>query len=673
MTQNPLLQQWNTPFEIPPFDQIENTHFAPAFDEAFVQARASIDVIAGNPAPATFENTIEAMEQAEELLERVAGVFFNLAGADTNDELEALQRDLSPKFAAFSAETLMNRSLYARVKALFDVKEDLGLTAEQKRVLELYHRMFVRAGAALAPDAGERLKEIMQRLATLGTAFSQNVLADEKSWEMTLEADDLAGLPDSLIAAAAQAAKERGKEGYVITLSRSLIVPFLQFSTRRDLREMAFKAWVARGENGGQSDNLEAVAETLKLRRERAALLGYDSFAAFKLENEMAKTPEAVRELLMAVWEPAKEAADRDAQKLTELLREDGVNDDLAPWDWRHYAAILQKAEHDLDEAELKPYLQLDNMIEASFDVAGKLFGLSFKELDAPLYHPDARAWEVLKEGRHVGVFIGDYFARTSKRSGAWCSSFRSQSKLGGEVRPVTVNVCNFAKAPEGEAALLTFDDARTLFHEFGHALHALMSDVTYNFISGTSVSRDFVELPSQLYEHWLSEPEVLSKHARHADTGEAMPQDLLERLLAAENFDQGFSTVEYTASALVDLDFHAGEAPVDPMVAQAETLERLGMPAAITMRHATPHFQHVFSGDGYSSGYYSYMWSEVMDADAFTAFKEAGDIFDSDTAAKLAEHIYTAGGSKDAAELYTAFRGSLPKVEALLKGRGLA
>ena len=673
MTQNPLLQQWTTPFEIPPFDMIENTHFAPAFDEAFLQARAAIDAIARNPAPATFENTIEAMEQAEDLLERVAGVFFNLASADTNDELEALQRDLSPKFAAFSSETLMNGALYARVKALFEDKEDLKLTAEQKRVLELYHRMFVRAGAALASDAGECLKEIMQRLATLGTTFSQNVLADEKSWEMTLAADDLAGLPDSLIAAAAQAAKERGKDGYVISLSRSLIVPFLQFSSRRDLREVAYKAWVARGANGGQSDNLEAVAETLKLRQERAALLGYDSFAAFKLENEMAKTPEAVRELLMAVWEPAKAAADRDAQKVTELMRKDGVNDDLAPWDWRYYAAVLQKAEHDLDEAELKPYLQLDNMIEASFDVAGKLFGLSFKELDVPLYHSDARAWEVLREGQHVGVFIGDYFARSSKRSGAWCSSFREQSRLGSDVRPVTVNVCNFAKAPEGEAALLTFDDARTLFHEFGHALHALMSDVTYNFISGTSVSRDFVELPSQLYEHWLSEPEVLSKHARHADTGEVLPKDLLERLLAAKNFDQGFSTVEYTASALVDLDFHAGEAPVDPMVAQAETLERLGMPAAITMRHATPHFQHVFSGDGYSSGYYSYMWSEVMDADAFTAFKEAGDIFDPETAARLAEHIYTAGGSKDAAELYTAFRGSLPKVEALLKGRGLA
>jgi len=668
MTQNPLLQQWTTPFEIPPFDQIGDTDFAPAFDVAFDQARQAVSKIAANSDTPTFANTIEALEQAEELLERIAGVFFNLAGADTNDTLEALQRDLAPKFAAFSAETLMNAALFARVSAI----KPTGLSDEQKRVLELYHRMFVRAGAALKPDARTRLKDVMQRLATLGTTFSQNVLADEKSWEMALTSDDLAGLPDFLVASAAQAAKDRGKDGHLITLSRSLIVPFLQFSTRRDLRETAFKAWIARGENGGDTDNIKAITETLQLRQERANLLGFDTFADFKLDNEMAKTPAAVRELLMAVWEPAKKAAERDAAKLTKLLHEDGINDDLAPWDWRHYAGILQKAEHDLDEAEIKPYLQLENMIEAAFDVAGKLFGLSFKSLDVPLYHPDARAWEVSKGDRHIGVFIGDYFARASKRSGAWCSRFRAQSNLGGEVRPITVNVCNFSKPPEGSPALLTFDDARTLFHEFGHALHSLMSDVTYAFISGTSVSRDFVELPSQLYEHWLSEPAVLSKHALHAETGKAMPQELLDRLRAAENFDQGFSTVEYTASALVDLDFHTSPAPSDPMAAQAATLERLGMPAAITMRHATPHFAHVFSGDGYSSGYYSYMWSEVMDEDAFAAFQEVGDVFDPEVADRLAKYIYTAGGSKDAAELYTAFRGSLPKVEALLKGRGL-
>ncbi|MEE9452788.1 MAG: M3 family metallopeptidase [Paracoccaceae bacterium] len=665
---NPLLQNWTTEFQIPPFDAIRDEHFAPAFAEGFVQARAAIDAIAANPDVPDFTNTIEAMEQAEDLLERISGVFFNLASANSNDALEALQRDLAPKFAAFSAETLMNAALFARVSAI----KDAGLSAEQSRVLTLYNRMFLRAGAALLPDARARLKEIMQRLASLGTAFSQNVLADEKAWDMALGSDDLAGLPDALISAVRQAAKDRGQKGYVITLSRSLIEPFLQFSTRRDLREVAFKAWVARGENGGASDNIAAVAETLKLRQERAELLGFENFAAFKLDNEMAKTPKAVRDLLMAVWKPAKAAAQRDAVKLTKLLHKDGINGDLAPWDWRHYAGVLQKAEHNLDEAEIKPYLQLDNMIEAAFDVAARLFGLSFKPLDVPLYHGDARAWEVRKGDRHIGVFIGDYFARSSKRSGAWCSRFRAQSNLGVEVRPITINVCNFAKPPAGEAALLTFDDARTLFHEFGHALHSLMSNVTYGFISGTSVSRDFVELPSQLYEHWLSEPEVLSKHALHVDTGAPMPQDLLDRLKAAENFDQGFATVEYTSSALVDLDFHTQKPGDDPMAAQAKTLGDLGMPVAITMRHATPHFQHVFSGDGYSSGYYSYMWSEVMDEDAFAAFKETGDAFDPEVAARLAKYIYTAGGSKDAAELYTAFRGSLPKVEALLKGRGL-
>ena len=470
---------------------------------------------------------------------------------------------------------------------------------------------------------------MLERLASLGTAFGQNVLADEQAWTLALGPDDLVGLPDDLVAAAAAAAAERGQEGHLVTLSRSLVVPFLQSSPRRDLREKAFRAWVARGENGGAHDNRAVVAETLALREERARLLGYPDFASYKLEPEMAKTPEAVRDLLMAVWTPARAQAEADAERLEELMRADGINGALEPWDWRYYAAIRQAREHDFDQAALKPYLPLDAMLAAAFDVAGRLFGLSFHPVEVPLYHPDARAWEVRRGDRHMGVFIGDYFARASKRSGAWCSSFRGQSKLDGEVRPIVVNVCNFAKAPKGEPTLLTFDDAHTLFHEMGHALHGLLSDVTYEFVSGTSVARDFVELPSQLYEHWLETPEVLEAHARHAATGAPMPRELMDRVIAARNFDQGFATVEYLASALVDLDFHAGPAPADPMAAQAETLARLGMPRAIVMRHATPHFQHVFSGDGYSSGYYSYMWSEVMDADAFAAFRETGDVFD--------------------------------------------
>ncbi len=669
---NPFFSAWDAPFSLPPFDLITDGDFPYAFDAAFKQSRTAINAIADDPAPVDFANTIEAMERADALMDRVSGVFFNLVGSNSNPTLEALQRDLSPRFAEFSSETMMNEELFARVDQLHSARADLDLTDEQMRVLTLYHRMFVRAGAQLKGQDRGQLADVTKRLATLGTSFTQNLLSDERAWTMVLQEADLDGCPEFLKSAAQEAARERGIEGYVITLSRSLIVPFLQFSPRRDLRETAFRAWSKRGENGGDTDNLDIVRETLELRSDRATLLGYDTFADFKLATEMAKTPAAVRDLLMAVWEPAKRAANADAQKLTEMLHTDGLNGDLEPWDWRYYSEARRLAEHDLDEAELKPYFQLDQMIEASFDCASRLFGLTFTALDVPLYHPDARAWEVKKGDRHIAVFIGDYFARASKRSGAWCSRFRAQSALDGEVRPITVNVCNFAKAPKGQPCLLTFDDALTLFHEFGHALHSMLSDVTYGFISGTSVARDFVELPSQLYEHWLSVPEVLEKYARHAQTGQAMPKDLLDRLLAAKNYDQGFSTVEYTASALVDLAFHTSRPPADPMQMQSQVLAGLDMPRAITMRHATPQFAHVFSGDGYSSGYYSYMWSEVMDADAFAAFTETGDPFSPEIARKLHDHIYSVGGSQEADQLYLAFRGSLPKVEALLRGRGL-
>lgn len=668
---NPLLDPWTGPFGLPQFNAFSAADYGPAFEVALADARAAIDRIARDPAPATFANTIEAMERAERPLDQVAAVFFNLVSTDGDEAMEALQRDLSPKLAAHHAETMMNSALFARVEAVVQGDQS-GLDPEQRRVLDLYHRMFVRAGARLDGEGRQRLSAIMQRLASLGTVFGQHVLADEKSWWMPLDADAISRLPAEVVAATAGAAAERGQPGHIVTLSRSVIVPFLRSCPDRALRETAFRAWIARGANGGDTDNREVVAETLALRSERARLLGFPSFAAFKLEPEMAKSPEAVRDLLMAVWTPARAQAEADAEKLAARLQADGINDALQPWDWRYYSAIRQREEHDLDEAAIKPYLGLDAMIAAAFDVAARLFGLSFHPLDVALHHPDARAWEVRRGDRHMGVFIGDYFARSTKRSGAWCSSFRAQRKLDGEVRPVVINVCNFAKAPRGEVSLLTFDDARTLFHEFGHALHGLMSDVTYGFISGTSVARDFVELPSQLYEHWLSTPEVLGAHARHVQTGEPMPAELVDRLLAARNYDQGFSTVEYVASALVDLDFHAGDPPADPMAAQAATLDRLGMPQAIVMRHATPHFQHVFAGDGYSAGYYSYMWSEVMDADAFAAFRETGDVFDQDVAQRLAENVYSAGGSRDAADLYVAFRGRMPGVEALLAQRGL-
>lgn len=665
---NPLLADWQSDFQLPPFAEITDADFAPAFDVAMVEGRAAYAAIATNPDAPSYANTVEAMELADAVLDRVAGVFFNLAGADSTPAREALQRELSLKLSAYSSEIVNNRALFDRIETLWQARDSLGLDAEQDRVLMLYRRMFLRAGAALEGDAAARLTDVKSRLASLGTQFTQNLLADERGWYMPL--DDLAGLPDFVISSAQAAAEERGLDGHIITLSRSLIVPFLQFSKSRDLRERAYTAWTGRGANGGDTDNRAIAAEVLALRAERAKLLGYESFADYKLETEMAGTPDAVRDLLMQVWKPARAKAMGDTIKLEAMLQADGESGPLQPWDWRYYAEKLRRAEYDLDEAALKPYLSLDNMIAAAFDCANRLFGLEFRALDVPLYHPDARAWEVTRSGRHMAVFIGDYFARGSKRSGAWCSTMRSQRKLGGEVRPIVVNICNFAK---GDPALLSYDDARTLFHEFGHALHQILSDVTHGFISGTSVARDFVELPSQLYEHWLEVPEVLAQHARHVTTGEPMPQDLLDRLLGAQNFDQGFSTVEYVASALVDLEFHAGPPPSDPMQKQAEVLDALGIPPAIRMRHATPHFAHVFSGDGYSSGYYSYMWSEVMDADAFDAFREAGDAFDPATAGKLERFILSAGGSGEAETLYNAFRGRMPGVDALLRGRGLA
>ena len=666
---NALLTPWDTAFGLPPFAAIADDDFAPAFDAGLAEARANIAAIAENPDAPTFGNTVDAMELAEGLLDRVGGVFYNLAGADSTDAREALQRDLAPKMSAFSSEVTNNTALFQRIETLWQARDDLGLSAEQHRVLALYRQMFVRSGALLVGAASDRLTAVKSRLAVLGTTFSQNLLADEREWFMNLAEDDLAGLPDFVVASARAAGVEKGAKGPVVTLNRSLIVPFLQFSSRRSLRQKAYEAWGLRGANGNATDNRAIAAETLALRHERAALLGYASFADYKLEPEMAKTPGAVRDLLMRVWTPAKAKASQDAAVLQAMLHVDGIAGPLEPWDWRYYSEKRRLAEHDLDEAVLKPYLSLHAMLGAQFDCANRLFGLEFRELDAPLYHPDARAWEVTRAGAHIAVFIGDYFARGSKRSGAWCSAMRGQRKLGGDQRPIVVNVCNFAK---GDPSLLSYDDARTLFHEFGHALHQMLSNVTYGFISGTSVARDFVELPSQLYEHWLEVPEVLEKHALHYQTGAPMPADMLARLLAAGTYDQGFATVEFLSSALVDLAFHDGAPPADPMLKQTQVLAAIGMPSAIRMRHATPHFAHVFTGDGYSSGYYSYMWSEVMDADAFAAFDEAGDPFDQATAARLEQFILSAGGSEEPDVLYTKFRGRMPGVEPLLKGRGL-
>ena len=679
---NAALIEWNGHLGLPRFDAVNDVDFAPAFDVVLAEHDAEIDAIANNPEAPTFDNTIVALEIAGDSLSRVSALFWNRAGAHTNDVIKALEREIAPKMSRHYSKIGMNAALFARIDAIWENRDALGLTLEQLRVLERHWKGFVKSGAKLAKPEQERLAAINEKLAGLGANFGQNVLADESGWVLFLEeGDDLEGIPAFLKEAMAAAARDRGEEGkFAVTLSRSIIEPFLTFSERRDLREQAFNAWVARGANGGATDNREIIRETLALRAEKASLLGYENYAWLKLDNTMAKTPEAVNGLLRQVWEKAVARAREEEGELAELIAEEGRNHDVMPWDWRHYAEKLRARKFSFSEAELKPYLQLEKVIDACFDVANRLFGITATEAkNIPAYHPDVRVFEIRdKSGDLKALFLGDYFARSSKRSGAWMSSFQSQHKLPlkngavGEM-PIIYNVCNFAKPAEGRPALLSLDDARTLFHEFGHALHGMLSDVTYPSVSGTGVSRDFVELPSQLYEHWLTVPEILKTYAVHYETGEPMPQELLDKVLAARTFNAGFGTVEFTSSALVDMAFHTRDAVGDPMAVQAQVLKDIGMPKSIVMRHASPHFQHVFAGDGYSAGYYSYMWSEVLDADAFAAFEETGNPFDPEMAKKLKDNIYSVGGSIDPEDAYKAFRGKLPSPDAMLVKKGLA
>jgi peptidyl-dipeptidase Dcp len=572
---------------------------------------------------------------------------------------------------------MMNAVLFGRIALLHDNRAALGLSPEQMRLLERTYTRFHRSGAGLNEAAKARMAEINERLAHLGTTFSHHLLADEQEWFMEFGETDREGLSDSFVAAAKSAAEERGMAGKaIVTLSRSSVEPFLKTSGRRDLREKVYKAFVARGDNANTNDNNEIIVEILTLREESARLLGYPTFAAYRLEDSMAKTPQAVRGLLERVWKPARARALADRDALQALVTEEGGNFALAPWDWRYYAEKLRQRRANFDDAAIKPYLTLDHMIEAAFDCATRLFGLSFSERwDIAVWHPDVRVWEVKDAaGKHKALFYGDYFARPSKRSGAWMTSLRDQQKLDGEIVPLIINVCNFSKGADGEPSLLSPDDARTLFHEFGHGLHGMLSDVTYPSLSGTSVFTDFVELPSQLYEHWQEQPQVLQQFARHCQTGEPLPDELLQRFIAARKFNQGFATVEFVSSALIDLEFHTQPASEigDVRAFERQELEKIGMPAEISLRHRPQQFGHIFSGDHYASGYYSYMWSEVMDADAFGAFEEAGDIFDPVTAKRLHDDIYSSGGSRDPEEAYVAFRGREPEPDALLRRRGL-
>src|SRR5438477_5607756 len=674
---NPLLKPWLTPLETPPFTEIAPEHFLPAFEQAFADHAAEIAAIEHDPSTPDFANTITALERSGRLLTKVSSVFYDLVAAHSNPALLEIDKEVSLRMARHWNPIMMNAVLFGRIAMLHDNCATLGLTGEQMRLLERTYTRFHRAGAGLDEPAKKRMAEINERLAQLGTAFSHHLLGDEQDWFMELGEADRDGLPDSFIAAAKAAASERGMEGKaIVTLSRSSVEPFLKSSARRDLREKVYKAFTARGDNDNANDNNAAIGEILELREESARLLGFPTFAAYRLEDSMAKTPEAVRGLLERVWKPARARALRDRDDLQALVAEDGGNFALAPWDWRYYAEKLQQAKANFDDAAIKPYLVLDHMIEAAFDCATRLFGITFTERkDIPVWHPDVRVWEVRdRDGSHKALFYGDYFARPSKRSGAWMTSLRDQQNLDGEIAPLVINVCNFAKGAGGEPSLLSPVDARTLFHEFGHGLHGMLSNVTYPSLSGTSVFTDFVELPSQLYEHWQEQPQVLRQFAKHYQTGEPLPDDLLQRFLAARKFNQGFATVEFVSSALIDLEFHTqpAEASRDVRAFERKELEKIGMPAEISLRHRPQQFGHIFSGDHYAAGYYSYMWSEVMDADAFGAFEEAGNIFDPVVAKRLHDNIYSSGGSRDPEEAYVAFRGREPEPDALLRRRGL-
>jgi peptidyl-dipeptidase Dcp len=679
---NALLQPWDAPHHLPPFNRIKPEHFAPAFEVALKAHLAEIDAIGHNPQPADFENTVAALDRCGRLFYRIEGLFYNLTASETSPALQAAERELAPRLAAHTNAIYMHAGLFARIDGLHEQRDHLRLNAEQRRVLERFHVDFVRAGAKLRPTEQLRYGQIMERLAELTTRFGQNVLADENAFSLVLRTEaELAGLPGFVRAAAAQAAVERGLSGaWAITLSRSHIVPFLTFSDRRDLRERAYRAWTQRGEHAGEHDNRAVASEILALRHAQARLHGHASYADYALADTMAGTQAAVSSLLQQVWAPAKARVEQERAALQALVLSRGEDLELQAWDWRYWAEKLRQLRYQLDEAQIKPYFPLARMVEAVFDCAQRLFGVSFVEQPRiEVYHPDVKVYEVRgADGALIGVFLHDNFARSTKRSGAWMSSYRLQSRNGAAAglgaTPVVVNNNNFAKGAPGEPTLLSFDDARTLFHEFGHGLHGLLSDVTYERLSGTSVLRDFVELPSQLFEHWLSEPEVLKRHARHHLTDEPIPDALVAKLHAARRFNQGYETVRYTASALVDMAAHARTSAdkLDVVDFERTELACIGMPQGIGMNHRLTHFQHLFSGSGYAAGYYVYLWAEVLDADGFDAFSEAGGPFDPVVAQRLKKFIYASGNSLEPAQAYRAFRGRGPTVAPMLRKKGL-
>jgi peptidyl-dipeptidase Dcp len=675
---NPLLAKWEGPFGgVPPFDRVQIALFKPALEAAMAEQLAEIDGIAKNSAAPDFENTIAALERAGNTYDRVTTLYYIWASNMSTPEFQVVQREMAPRLAAFNDQITQNEALFKRIDAVYNSPAKAKLNPEQQRLAWLYYTNFVRAGARLQPEAKKRLSEINQKLAGLFTKFSQNVLAEETDQFIVLKSEDeLAGLPQSLRDAAAAAAEQKKQPGsWVIINTRSSIDPFLTYSDRRDLREKAWRMFVNRGDNGGEHDNNAIITEILQLRAERAKLLGYQTHAHWRLENSMAKTPERAMELMEAVWKPAVARVHEEVADMQALADKEGAKIRIEPWDYRYYMEKVRKAKFDLDQNEIKPYLQLERLREGIFWVAGELFNFNFTPVtNVPVAHPDIRVWEVTDKTskRHIGLWYFDPYARPGKRSGAWMNAYRSQERIDREITTIVSNNSNFVKGKPGEPVLISWDDATTMFHEFGHALHGLNSNVTYPSLSGTAVPRDYVEFPSQLLEHWLSTPEVLQRFALHYQTGKPIPQPLVDKIMRSATFNQGFATVEYLSAALVDMKLHlAGERKIDPDAFERETLAQLGMPKEIVMRHRTPQFLHVFASDGYSAGYYSYLWSDVITADAFGAFTEGKGAYDRAVADRLRKFVFSVGNTVDPADAYRSFRGRDPKIDALMKKRG--
>ena len=674
---NPLLAKWEGPYGgVPPFDRVKVEFFKPALETAMTEQLGEIDRIAKDTAAPNFANTIVALEEAGKTFNRVGTVYAVWSSTMNGPEFQAVQREMAPRLAAFGDQITQNEALFKRIETIYNSPDKAKLNSEQQRLVWLYHTNFVRSGAKLSPEAKKRLSQINQELAGLFTKFNQNVLAEESDQFLLFKSEDeLAGLPQSLRDAAAAAATTKKQQGWIVMNTRSAVDPFLTYADRRDLREKAWRMFVNRGDNGNEHDNNAAITSILQLRAERAKLLGYQTHAHWRLENAMAKTPERAMELMEAVWKPAVARVHEEVRDMQALANKEGAKITIEPWDYRYYMEKVRKAKYDLDQNEIKPYLQLEKLREGIFWVAGELFNFQFTPVtDVPVAHPDIRVWEVTDKTskRHIGLWYFDPYARAGKRSGAWMNAYRSQQRVNGEITTIVSNNSNFIKGKPGEPVLISWDDATTMFHEFGHALHGLNSNVTYPSLSGTAVARDYVEFPSQLLEHWLPTPEVLQRFALHYETGKPIPQELVDRIKRSATFNQGFATVEYLAAALVDMKLHlAGDRKIDPDAFERETLTQLGMPKEIVMRHRTPQFLHVFGSDGYSAGYYSYLWSDVLTADAFGAFVEGKGAYDRTVADRLRKNIFSIGNTKDPAEAYRSFRGRDPKVDALMKKRG--